>query len=80
VKSSVKPLHAANDNLINRTHEVWKPRFGRDLSCEDARQIVENVTGFFTILMEWSRVEMPNPANDRAKPATSDGGEPPDER
>ena len=46
--------------------------FGRDLSCEDARQIVENVTGFFAILTEWSRVEIPIPANDRTKPATSE--------
>jgi hypothetical protein len=29
------------------------------LSREDARQIAENVTGFFAILGEWSRAEMP---------------------
>jgi hypothetical protein len=80
VKSSVKPSHAANDNVIDRTRELWKPRLGRDLSREDARQIVENVTGFFAILIEWSRVEIPIPANHRTKPATSDAGEPPDER
>jgi hypothetical protein len=77
VKSSVKPSHAANDNLINRTREVWKPRLGCDLSREDARQIVENVTGFFAILAEWSRAEMPVPANDTTKPSTSDAGEAP---
>jgi hypothetical protein len=60
----VKPLHAANDNLIGRTREVWKPRLGRDLNREDARQIAENVTGFFKLLAEWSRAEMPAPAND----------------
>ena len=77
MKSSVKPSHAANDNLIDRTREVWKPRLGRDLSREDARQIVENVTGFFAILTEWSRAEMPVPANDTTKPSTSDAGEVP---
>ena len=77
MKSSVKPSHAANDNLINRTREVWKPRLGCDLSREDARQIVENVTGFFAILAEWSRAEMPVPANDTTKPSTSDAGEVP---
>jgi hypothetical protein len=71
----VKPPHAANDNLIDRTREVWKRRLGRDLSREDARQIAENVTGFFTILAEWSRAEMPVPANDAAKPSCSDAGE-----
>jgi hypothetical protein len=40
----VKPLNAANDNLIERTREVWGPRFMRDLSREDAREIAENVT------------------------------------
>jgi hypothetical protein len=68
----VKPLHAANDNLIGRTREVWKPRLGRDLNREDARQIAENVTGFFAILAEWSRAEMPVAANDMSKLSTSD--------
>ena len=77
MKPSVEPSHVANDNLIDRTCEVWKPRLGRDLSREDGRQIVENVTGFFTILTEWSRAEMPVPANDTTKPSTSDAGEVP---
>jgi hypothetical protein len=71
----VKQSQAANDNLIDRTHEVWKPRLGRDLSREDARQIAENVTGFFTILAEWARAEMPAPANDTTKPSALDAGE-----
>ena len=36
---------------------------------EDARQIAENVTGFFTILAEWSRAEMPVRENDNDKAA-----------
>ena len=71
----MKPSHAANDNLIDRTRTVWQPRLGRDLTREDARQIAESVTGFFAILAEWSRAEVPVPANDSAKPATSDAGE-----
>ena len=76
MRSSVKPSHAANDNLrdelIGRTRQIWQPRLGRDLSREDARQIAENVTGFFAILAEWSRAEMPVPANDTNKPTASD--------
>lgn len=53
VSSPVKPSHAFNDDLIDRTLEVWAPRLGRDLSCEDARQIAENMVGFFEILNEW---------------------------
>jgi hypothetical protein len=71
----VKLSHLANDNLIDRTLEVWKPRLGRDLSREDARQIAENVTGFFSILAEWSRAEIRVPANDTTKPFTSDASE-----
>ena len=71
----MKPSHAANDNLIDRTREVWRPRLGRDLSGEDARQIAENVIGFFGVLAEWCRAQMPAPANDATKPSTSDAGE-----
>jgi hypothetical protein len=74
VRSSMKTSHAANDNLIDRTRKVWQPRTGRDLTDEDARQIAENVTGFFSILAEWSQAEMPAPANDIGKPAASAGG------
>ena len=73
----MKILHAANDNLknelIGRTREVWQPRLGRDLSPEDARQIAANVTGFFSVLAEWSRAEMPSPANDTNKFDASEG-------
>jgi hypothetical protein len=64
----VKLSQAANDNrpndLIRRTRRTWQPRLGRDLSCEDARQIVENVSGFFRVLADWSRSEQVIPAND----------------
>jgi hypothetical protein len=64
----VNPLHAANDNLIDRTRTVWQPRLGRDLTREDARQITQNVTGLFGILAEWSRAEKLAAANDAATP------------
>jgi hypothetical protein len=71
VRSSVKPSCSEINNLIDRTRQVWQPRLGRDLSREDARQIAENVTGFFARLAEWSRAEMRSPANDTGKPAAS---------
>ncbi|PNE11413.1 MAG: hypothetical protein CR217_09020 [Beijerinckiaceae bacterium] len=60
--------NAANDNLIDRTRQVWQPRLGRDLTYEDARQIMHNVTGLFGILAEWSRAEKLAAANDAATP------------
>jgi hypothetical protein len=64
----VKFSHAANDNLqddlIQRTQQTWQPRLEKNLSCEDARQIIENVSGFFAVLVDWSRSERAISAND----------------
>ena len=76
----MKPSHAANDNLIHRTRRVWQPRTGRNITEEDARQIVENVTGFFAILAGWSRAELSAPANDTGKPIASGNKEADHER
>jgi hypothetical protein len=72
VRSSVKLPRGANDNLIDRTIALWQPRLRRDLSREDARQIAENVTGFFSILHEWSRASGPAPNNDNCAGSGSD--------
>jgi hypothetical protein len=75
----MKPSHAANDNQIgrqiDRTRQVWQSRLGRDLTDEDARQIMHNVTGFFGVLAGWSRAEKLAAANDAAAPATPIEGE-----
>lgn len=74
----MKRLDAANDNdpgkQIARTREVWHSRLGRDLTDEDARQIMQNVTGFFGVLAKWSREER-LAANDDAAPAKPNDGE-----
>jgi hypothetical protein len=57
----------ANDNLIEQTRRLWRSRLGRDVSCEDARQIAENFTGFFAVLAEWSHAER-RAANDNEAP------------
>ncbi|TDR92997.1 hypothetical protein EV668_0242 [Enterovirga rhinocerotis] len=57
------------------TRQVWQPRLGRDLTDEDARQIMHNVTGFFGVLAEWSRAERLAAANDTATPAKPIEGE-----
>jgi hypothetical protein len=69
----VKPAHNANDRLLCHTCEVWEPRLGRRLTREDARQIVENVSGVFALLAEWSRAETLPRANER--PYASRNGE-----
>jgi hypothetical protein len=71
----MKPSHAASNRLIEQTHKVWQPRIGRNLTDEDARQIAENVTGFFAILAEWSRASRPIPANDPTVAAPTEAAE-----
>ena len=44
-------MRATDQPFIDRTREVWQPRATRALSDEDARQIAERVTGFFSALL-----------------------------
>jgi len=75
----MKRLDAANENdagkQIARTRQVWQPRLGRDLTDKEARQIRQNLTGFFGVLAEWSRAERLAADNDAAAPAKPDEGE-----
>jgi hypothetical protein len=41
------------DERIARTLEIWSRRSTRPLTEEDAREIAENMTGFFRVLLEW---------------------------
>ena len=36
-----------------RTIRFWEECTGKKISTEDARQMVANVVGFFTVLAEW---------------------------
>ena len=67
----MKRLDAATEydtgKQIACTRQIWQPRLGRDLTDEDARQIMHNVTGFFGVLAEWARAEkMASAADDNA--------------
>jgi hypothetical protein len=50
-------MRMTKQELSDRTLAVWQSRTPRRVSKEDAREIIENLTGFFTILAEWSRQE-----------------------
>ena len=43
--------------LIEQTVSVFENRTGRVISEEDARQAVENISGFFLVLQEWAEAE-----------------------
>jgi hypothetical protein len=67
----VKPSQTAKDKLVDRTRQIWQSRVGRELSTDDARQITDNIAGFFAVLTEWSQAEKPRVAEDFSEPAPS---------
>ena len=50
-----RPSREDQDELLDRTLSVFQPRTQRRLAREDAREIVQNLTGFFRVLPEWDR-------------------------
>jgi hypothetical protein len=50
-------MERSKNNLITRTTEVWQPHCARSISDEDAREIAENITGFFGLLLQWEAME-----------------------
>jgi hypothetical protein len=44
-------------DFLDHTIDVWQPYTDRPLTREDAREIAQNVTGFFRILREWAEEE-----------------------
>ena len=52
--------------LLEETIQFWQQRTSRPLTHEDARQMVENVTGFFTILQGWSAAAETRPSEPEA--------------
>ncbi len=51
-----KKLERKN-RFVERTLAVWQPLSSRELTHEDARQIIKNTTEFFRILFEWKSKE-----------------------
>jgi hypothetical protein len=41
-------------SLISFTIEIWQDRSREKLTGEDARQIISNVHGYFSILSDWA--------------------------
>ena len=63
-------MQETNEQQVDQTLKVWQPRASELLTREDSRQISENVTGFFTILLEWEAAER-NAAGKNAKTETN---------
>lgn len=43
-------INKIRQRSITRTQEFWSKRLGREVSQEEAREMIVNVTGFFKVL------------------------------
>lgn len=41
--------------FLDKTIQVWQPRSEKVLTRENARQMIENLSGFFQVLYEWDQ-------------------------
>jgi len=62
-------------DLIQKTITIFGNRTTREISREEARQAVENISGFFRVLQEWAAKEAKEGyENDSSRPAGLGGG------
>ena len=62
----------ADQEFNQRTVDFWQTRTSRNLTEEDAREMAENMSGFFRLLAEWDREarreqDLPPPDEQQAK-------------
>jgi hypothetical protein len=48
----------ADPGFIEKTIKVWQPRSREKFTHEDARVIIQNMTDYLELLMEWERTEI----------------------
>lgn len=70
-----RPAEAASDDFLDETLRVWQPHSKKPLNREDAREIVENISGFFRVLRDWAEEDRRAGVKDRTK-ASLPGHEP----
>jgi hypothetical protein len=46
-----------SESFLTEAVEFWEERYDRKMSREDARQITENLAGFFGVLEGWQTAE-----------------------
>lgn len=51
----MKVVKTQTQDMIDQTIAFWSQRTEQQFSHEDARQAVDNVCGFFSVLAEWQR-------------------------
>jgi hypothetical protein len=61
-----------SESFLEATIEFWQPSAHRNLTREDAREIVENMTGFFNVLRRWREAERAAARANSGMPAAID--------
>ncbi|MBJ7378532.1 hypothetical protein [Sphingobium sp.] len=69
-----KPSHSRvfPNELVEKARTVFQKRTSRKLTNEDARQMLENLTGFFRVLHEWDRAQRKSERNSRGDDAEAE--------
>jgi hypothetical protein len=57
VDSDEQGVSGRNADQVRTALRLWQPRASRTLIEEDAREIAENLLGFFRVLAEWDSKE-----------------------
>jgi hypothetical protein len=57
VDSDEQGASGRDADQVRTALRLWQPRASRPLSEEDAREIAENLLGFFRVLAEWDSKE-----------------------
>ncbi len=50
-------MHSSTEAPLRRTVEFWNRKAQRELTLEEGRQAVENISGFFTLLADWDAAQ-----------------------
>lgn len=45
-----------NETLIGQTLDTWQPYYERRLTCEDALEIVMNISRYWEVVKEWQKL------------------------
>ena len=48
-------MEESKKQFFEWTKQFWQTRAQKALSDEDGREMIENITGFFKILIEWDK-------------------------
>ena len=49
-----------SEELIQKTRETFEPRYGRELTRYEAEDILNNLSAFASILLEWHQKDVRN--------------------